>query len=916
MQKETRTFLMRSFAIALAVHLAFSPLWPVAASYAQEATEPAPVAEAPAPAPEPVQEPAPAPEDSNATQGTDGQDGSPTSDVPQDGENGEPQTSTEPATGGENGDSSNATQDPPADTSMPPAEVNTGNASSDTTSTNSANTTSNDVTPAGTTYPHGKPPTWYILMCEKHWQPHCDKYIVKPPPVVIETTQDIVLENEGESIAETGENEAVSKDSGASVKTGNSDAFGYLISLFNVAVTNSSGSLLFLKNPLSTELDFTDRIMNMFNNLMGEGDGCSLSGCSLADAVLNIITDQSAEVTNDLVVRAGTGTNTAQSDAGVASIDTGNANAFGGIVNFGNLQIVDSRYMIILMANQGNLSGNIVLPEANFFKTLSTGAKFGPNSSLAANNTADVTNNGAANALSGSNTATASSTQEQAQIQTGQANSDSVAMNFVNQIGAPVCFIVNVGGTWQGNVVRLPDGFSREKTSYGEIICGAGENNTREGVRGLHATTTNYAKVLNNAIVEATTGNNAAVGAAAQIKTGDANAFVQILNVLNQTIIGQDWIFALFTVSGDWQGNLVFGPDPAGPGSDPLTQVAGQILSGSAAGGGGGSPGGYTSNPNVTIEKTASIVKATAPAKVDYKIVVKNNKGGGAIYRAKLADSLKGPDGNRVFARHWVLNTIKDGEEITITYQVEYNTGIPYGVYNNTAKLTGFKNESIYVFPEPIEPSTDSVDVSVDEKSDVVAVNDGPQCVPLLQSYMRLGKPVDAADVQDLQKFLNDWEGEALDVSGIYDFITVAAVKRFQAKYSSEILDPWGVKEPTGNVYYTTQRKINDLYCVNGDSFGLTAQQLNEINTFKNGYQSSPNTVNPAYQEVGTNLPKSFPGKAMAQKKGTQVLLKDVNAPAPIFKATSNSKKKDTVSSTQPNWYSLFFPFVEAFENR
>jgi hypothetical protein len=764
MTKLKKNFWTRNFAIALAIHLAISPLWPVAASYAQEATDPAPVVEQ-APTPEPTPEPV-ATENPNATQGTDGQDGQPTTDVHQDGANGDPQTSTEPAGTGQNGDSSNATQDPPATTDPAPAEVVTGNASSDTTGTNTANTTNTNILPEGTTYPYGKPPTWYILLCQKNWQPHCDKYIVKPPPVVVQTIQDVVMENEGESIAETGENEAVSKDSGASVKTGHADAFGYLISLFNVAVTNSSGSLLFLKNPLSTELDFTDRIMNMFNNLAGDLGGCSLSGCSLADAVLNIITDQSAEVTNDLVVRAGTGANTSTSDAGLASVETGNANAFGGIVNFGNLQIVDSRYMIILMANQGNLDGNIVLPDASFFKTLSSGAKFGPGSSLVSGNTADVTNNGNANALTGTNTASASSTQEQAQIQTGKANSDAVAMNFVNQIGAPVCFIVNVGGKWQGNVVRLPEGFSREKTSYGEIICGAGTNDSRAGVRGVHASTTNYAKVLNNAIVEATTGANAATGAAAKIKTGDANAFVQILNVLNQTIIGQDWIFALFTVSGDWKGNLVFGPDPAGPGSDPLTHVAGQILVGAAASAGGGSPGGYISNPNVTIEKTANIVKASAPAKVDYQIVVKNNKGGGAIYRAKLADTLKGPDGKRVFARHWVLDTIKDGEEITVKYTVEYNTGIPYGVYNNTAKLTGFKNESIYVFPEQLDPVTDSVDVQVDEKSDVVAIKDGPQCVPLLQSYMRVGKPGDMEDVKDLQNFLNKWEGEAIDVSG------------------------------------------------------------------------------------------------------------------------------------------------------
>ena len=104
MTKDLKTFWLRNFAIALAVHLAISPLWPVAASYAQEASEPAPVVET-----TPTPEPTPT-ENTNATDGTDGNDGSPAPDTaPQDGENGDSQTSTEPAGTGENGDSSNAT---------------------------------------------------------------------------------------------------------------------------------------------------------------------------------------------------------------------------------------------------------------------------------------------------------------------------------------------------------------------------------------------------------------------------------------------------------------------------------------------------------------------------------------------------------------------------------------------------------------------------------------------------------------------------------------------------------------------------------------------------------------------------------------------------------------------------------------
>lgn len=56
------------------------------------------------------------------------------------------------------------------------------------------------------------------------------------------------------------------------------------------------------------------------------------------------------------------------------------------------------------------------------------------------------------------------------------------------------------------------------------------------------------------------------------------------------------------------------------------------------------------------------------------------------------------------------------------------------------------------------------------------------------------------ADVIKLQQFLNDHEGESLEITGIYDGATQNAVKRFQVKYASEILSPLGLRIPTGNV--------------------------------------------------------------------------------------------------------------------
>ena len=70
-------------------------------------------------------------------------------------------------------------------------------------------------------------------------------------------------------------------------------------------------------------------------------------------------------------------------------------------------------------------------------------------------------------------------------------------------------------------------------------------------------------------------------------------------------------------------------------------------------------------------------------------------------------------------------------------------------------------------------------------------------------------------------------EGYDVDVTGIFDERTDAAVRAFQLKYADDVLAPWGLEESTGYVYYTTQKKINESYC--GREFPLTNVQTEEI---------------------------------------------------------------------------------------
>lgn len=96
------------------------------------------------------------------------------------------------------------------------------------------------------------------------------------------------------------------------------------------------------------------------------------------------------------------------------------------------------------------------------------------------------------------------------------------------------------------------------------------------------------------------------------------------------------------------------------------------------------------------------------------------------------------------------------------------------------------------------------------------------KCDYYLTEYIRYGAENNPEEVKKLQIFLNEHEGEQIPVTGFYGEITLGAVNRLQKKYAEEILAPWGITEPTGYVYITTQRFINSKKC-NGADISLPA---------------------------------------------------------------------------------------------
>jgi hypothetical protein len=134
-----------------------------------------------------------------------------------------------------------------------------------------------------------------------------------------------------------------------------------------------------------------------------------------------------------------------------------------------------------------------------------------------------------------------------------------------------------------------------------------------------------------------------------------------------------------------------------------------------------------------------------------------------------------------------------------------------------------------------------------------------PQSCSYLREYMRLGINNNPAEVTKLQAFLHNNEGFTnLPVTGFFDIATDQAVRAFQDRYKKDVLDFWNLPANTGYVYFTTQKKVNELYCKR--EFPLNATQLDEIIAFRdlikrvNAINAQGGTA-PTLPLVGINLP-------------------------------------------------------------
>ncbi|TSC68734.1 MAG: Uncharacterized protein G01um101456_516 [Parcubacteria group bacterium Gr01-1014_56] len=410
------------------------------------------------------------------------------------------------------------------------------------------------------------------------------------------TTNEAELSTEDITDASTGENTAEGGESLATIVTGTAAAFANVINIVNTNIFNSEGLILFLNQLFGVGLDLrTFNLSYFFNGEAGasptvaENTGepqCTLLTCMNSSA-LNVFNTNTATVTNSVLVRASTGQNIASTtEGGEATIDTGDAYAAANVLNLVNTNIINSSYLLVAFNNFGNLAGDITLPDADFFTRLFAQGGSAPemnSSTYGVNNTnsANFTGTTTASAETGANIASTTGT-GMGEVLSGNAYTQANTFNEVNttQIGGTSVFLFfRTFGNWTGTVKGLPAGMSWATTTGGVIVMSdnsatglpeAPEANCDEDIgpvsncfnaSHLLASSTNTANVEDNVEVSAVTGENTALteNATSSVSTGNAYAVANVVNMVNTSIVGRNWIFAIFNIFGDWTGDISFG---------------------------------------------------------------------------------------------------------------------------------------------------------------------------------------------------------------------------------------------------------------------------------------------------------------------------------------------------------------------
>lgn len=381
-----------------------------------------------------------------------------------------------------------------------------------------------------------------------------------------------------------------------------------------------------------------------------------------ADVVMTDVNNY-ATVDNAIDANADSGDNTTTSDGQVV-VNTGNAYAIAQLINKVNVTLVDSTIHIVTINIYGNLNGNIILPQLQGQTTCTSCTV-----NLQANSTADVTNTVTGTATSGNNTILSTGS---ATLATGNSIAIVNLTNLINLLlyGSSFGHIyINTFGTWDGSFLGWDGSSATQQGNTLDIVDmpqdTTGTNETNDSVQ-----VNNTAIVHNTVEADAISGNNTTVGTNAQVTTGNAYAFVSLVNFINAIFVKSTGFLGFINIFGNLHGNIGgsnYFPTPTPPVENALAATTSTETHLDE----GGQLAVTTHNNAGTYLLPGDTVTLFADV---------TNPGTGKVYNAVLHVSLI-HNGQEQGAQDIQLGDIAGGKTVKVTTGIVLSSTVPPGLF-------------------------------------------------------------------------------------------------------------------------------------------------------------------------------------------------------------------------------------------
>lgn len=543
--------------------------------------------------------------------------------------------------------------------------------------------------------------------------------------LTVENNNSATVDNNMTVEGTSGVNEVTDNDGQVSLTTGDIELLANMLNILNLNVTGDDFLHLIINifGTLTGDVDLDDiavilgfadddaledaiEVIARNENTGDDSENTAIAEVSETTAVTN---DNTATVNNEMNVTGVSGQNNVSGNDGNAQVITGRIQILANMLNFINTNFQGEKWTFLMVNIFGSLFGNIIVPGTESYLTAADGvdvvassnsAGDGSNSATATSNettsvsntnNVSLTNTVNASGDSGSNSQT---NNEGAGMLNGAVDIATQIINFLNfNITGNnfVLLIVNVFGTWLGQIIGFGDSpaFSAGEGTFAGLLVGSGQTaqinpsplpsptsgdgSVNDATATYTANTTvtnnNTATVNNTMNIEGVSGQNTMDqnDGVALLRTGWIEIDANLLNIINMSITGQNWLVVFLNVFGDFMGNLVFGRENV-----PVVAAA-------------TSENNLPQGGNTTSENTGSSYSQT-------------NQNQASVQSTTSAEAQSGPGGDAsvsVSSTTKVNTTSGQGnagsnfEEESVTIYVEADTGLSLTPDTQTEESSG-----------------------------------------------------------------------------------------------------------------------------------------------------------------------------------------------------------------------------------